>query len=113
MSALLTAGALLGAAGAAARWLDPNLRALSTADDHLVVGLVTPFLALEASALWLPSLLAPMYVTGGLMLAYIPLGKIRHCLFFFASRRFFGRLAGRRGVLPHPPGPAVVTRWAP
>lgn len=113
VSAILAAGALLGAAGAGARWLEPNLRALSTADDHLAVGLVTLFLALEAAALWVPVFLASMYLAAGLMLAYIPLGKIRHCLFFFASRRFFGRLAGRRGVLPHPPGQAAATRWAP
>ena len=35
---------------------------------------------------------------------YVPLGKIRHCLFFFPTRYFFGSYFGRRGVLP--PGAA-------
>jgi hypothetical protein len=36
------------------------------------------------------------------MLVYIPLGKIRHCLYFFFSRTFFGKFFGRRAVFPHP-----------
>jgi hypothetical protein len=32
---------------------------------------------------------------------YIPLGKIRHCVFFFYTRILFGAFFGRRGVLPN------------
>ena len=37
-----------------------------------------------------------------LLLAYAPLGKIRHCLFFFTTRSAFGTFFGRRGT--YPPG---------
>ena len=35
-----------------------------------------------------------------LLLAYAPLGKIRHCLFFFIARGHLGRHYGRRGTFP-------------
>ena len=34
------------------------------------------------------------------MFLYIPLGKIRHCFFFFYTKILFGLFYGRRGVLP-------------
>jgi hypothetical protein len=34
------------------------------------------------------------------LLLYVPLGKIRHCLFFFATRYHTGIYFGRRGTLP-------------
>jgi hypothetical protein len=34
-----------------------------------------------------------------LTLVAIPLTKIRHCLYFFFSRFFFGRFHGRRAAL--------------
>ena len=43
-----------------------------------------------------------MYLTGAVMLIYVPLGKIRHCIYFFFSRRFFGLFVGRRAVIHHP-----------
>jgi hypothetical protein len=94
-------GALLGAAGSVMRLREPHLRALSTADDHLSIWLVTIFLGATAAALWRPRFVAPMYLAAGVMLAYIPFGKIRHCMYFFFAKGAFGRFAGRRGVLPH------------
>jgi len=38
------------------------------------------------------------------MFLYIPVGKIRHCFFFFYSRILFGLFYGRRGVLPQNKG---------
>jgi len=94
-------GALCGAAGGLARWAQPDLKALSTGDDYLAVGLVTAFLATGSVALLVAGWLPVFYVAAALMLVYAPLGKIRHCLYFFFSRRFFGLFAGRRGVI-HP-----------
>ena len=34
------------------------------------------------------------------MILYIPVGKIRHCFFFFYTRILFGLFYGRRDVLP-------------
>jgi hypothetical protein len=38
-------------------------------------------------------------VAMGLFL-YVPLGKIRHCFFFFAARCHMGAHFGRRGTFP-------------
>lgn len=94
-------GALLGLLGLAARLAEPNLRALSTADDYFAVLLVSVFLALGAAALVNLALLPAFFVAGAILLVYAPLGKIRHCIYYAYSRLFFGRYFGRRAVLPH------------
>jgi nitrate reductase gamma subunit len=99
---VLALGAILGAAGSIMRLMEPHLRSVSIPDDHFAVAFVTLFLIVTGLALWNAAFTVPMYVVTALMLAYIPLGKIRHCLYFFVSRVFFGRFVGRRGVLPHP-----------
>ncbi len=98
-AAVIGLGAILGFAGEIMRHAEHNLRALSTPDDHAAVLLVSIFLATASLALlnaaWLPA----MYVASALMLVYAPLGKIRHCIYFFFSRRFFGLFVGRRAVI--------------
>lgn len=102
VAVVLAAGAILGIAGSLMRLIELHLRTVSTPDDHFAVAWVTVFLAVTATALWNAAFAVPMYLVTALMLAYVPLGKIRHCLYFFVSRVFFGRFVGRRGVLPHP-----------
>ena len=99
---VLWAGALLGAAGGIMRLVEHNLRGLSLPDDHFAVWLTTLMMATAALALAIPGMRSMMYLTAGLTLIYLPLGKIRHCLYFFFSRLFFGKFFGRRAVLPHP-----------
>jgi len=101
LAGVISLGALLGAAGGVMRIAERNLRGLSTADDHFAVWIVTVFMALAALAIWNPAMLVPFYMVSAFTLIYLPLGKIRHCLYFFFSRTFFGRFFGRRGVLPH------------
>lgn len=98
---VLGIGALLGVAGSVMRLREPHLRALSTADDHVSIWLVTAFLVAAVLALWQARFAPLLYLSAGAMLAYIPLGKIRHCMYFFFTKGSFGRFAGRRGVLPH------------
>jgi hypothetical protein len=43
-----------------------------------------------------------MYIVAAVTFVYVLLGKIRHCLYFFFSRMFFGKFFGRRAVFPHP-----------
>ncbi len=102
LAAVLVIGSLLGAAGGIMRIVEHNLRRLSVPDDHFAVWLVTLFMACAALAVWNSSYLIPFYLISAVTLVYIPLGKIRHCLYFFFSRYFFGKFFGRRGVLPHP-----------
>lgn len=99
---ILAIGALLGAAGGIMRLAEPNLRGLSIPDDHFAVWLVTVWMAVSALAVWNEALLVTFYVLSAITLAYVPLGKIRHCLYFFFSRTFFGKFFGRRAVFPHP-----------
>lgn len=94
-------GAVLGFAGFAMRFVDHNLKALSTPDDYFAVLMVSLFLT--AAGLWLFGVIpvAVFYVISVLMLVYAPFSKIRHCFYFAYSRLFFGKFFGRRAVLPH------------
>ena len=97
-------GALFGFAGIFMRLAGPNERALSLPDDYFSVFLTSLFIALAFSALLWPVALPPFYVATGLIGAYIPISKIRHCVYFFYSKFFFGMGFGRRGVIGQPKG---------
>jgi nitrate reductase gamma subunit len=94
-------GSLFGLAGFAARFVEPNLKALSTPDDYFAVLLVSLFLGAATAALLDLTLRPALYLVGVVMLVYAPLGKIRHCLYYAYARLFFGKFVGRRAVLPH------------
>ena len=79
-----------------------NLRGLSIPDDHFAVWLVTVWMAASALAVWNEAWMAAYYVLSAITFVYVPLGKIRHCLYFFFSRIFFGKFFGRRAVFPYP-----------
>jgi len=95
-------GAILGFGLLLKRALKPPLRRISSPDDFLSNLLVDLFLLfttlfhsdLIAAPLWL--------LSATLLLLVIPLGKIRHCVFFFYTRTLFGMFFGRRGVFPGP-----------
>ena len=84
------------------RIAEHNLKGLSLPDDHFAVWLTTTFIALAGLALINKMFVIPMYLVSAITFIYIPLGKIRHCLYFFFSRTFFGKFFGRRAVYPHP-----------
>jgi len=99
---VLTVGAVLGAAGGIMRIAEHNLRGLSLPDDHFAVWLTTLFIMAAGLAVVDKAFVIPMYIISTITFVYIPLGKIRHCLYFFFSRIFFGKFFGRRAVFPHP-----------
>jgi hypothetical protein len=99
---ILFLGAFLGAAGGIMRIAEHNLRGLSLPDDHFAVWLTTLFIAVAGLAVVNEAFVIPMYIVSAVTFVYIPLGKIRHCLYFFFSRTFFGKFFGRRAVFPHP-----------
>ncbi len=92
-------GAVMGVAGGVMRIAEHNLRAVSTPDDHTSVWLVSLFLAAMTVALIEPTLTPFMWLTAAVMLLYAPLSKIRHCLFFYMGRLFYGLHIGRRGIV--------------
>jgi hypothetical protein len=82
------------------RILMPKLRRLSQPDDFGANIIVDIFLA-SALAASLDARAVPLLLGYSIFLfLYIPVGKIRHCVFFFYSRFLFGFFFGRRGVLP-------------
>ena len=97
----LTIGAILGAAGGTMRIVEHNLRGLSLPDDHFAVWLTTLFITVAGLAVVNEAFMIPMYLVSAVTFVYVPLGKIRHCLYFFFSRIFFGKFFGRRAVFPH------------
>ncbi len=92
-------GALMGYAGIIMRIAEKNLRTISTPDDFISVFLVSLFLTFTALSVFNEQFLVPMYLTSGITLIYAPLGKIKHCIYFFFSRFFFGLHLGKRGIV--------------
>ena len=93
---------MAGFAGIWMRLAEENLRALSLPDDYFSVFLTSLFTALAFAVLLWPVTLPLFYVVAAAMLIYIPFSKIRHCVYFFYSKFFFGQSFGHRGVIGHP-----------
>ncbi len=93
-------GAVCGLTLLARRLVTAPLRGLSSPDDYIANALVTAFAALALastlSAAALPILLAESMI----LFLYLPLGKIRHCFFFFTTRSAAAAQFGRRGTWP-------------
>ncbi len=116
----LVAGGACGAALFLKRAFSPTLRKLSCPDDYAANAIVTLFVILAAVRAWqalgrqsslasqtvVPSLGLgaptewPFFAVSILMFLYVPVGKIRHCFFFFYSRVLLGIFFGRRSALP-------------
>jgi hypothetical protein len=100
LAGLVTAaGAVFGFAGIVMRLTEEDTRLLSLPDDYFSVFLSSLFVALAFVVLFLPSVFPVFYIVTAILLVYIPLGKIRHCVYFFYSKFFFGLSFGRRGVI--------------
>ena len=94
------AGAVVGLSLLLKRASKPHLRRLSCPDDFFANLFVDLFLALAFLHTLVPAVEPAWLAVAILLLLYIPLGKIRHCFFFFATRLAFGLHFGRRGALP-------------
>lgn len=97
---LTLAGALGGFSLLLKRLLNAQLRGLSCPDDFAANLLCSLFALLALLASFLPALAALWQAEAILLLVYAPLGKIRHCLFFFTTRCQLGAFFGRRGTFP-------------
>jgi len=97
-------GAVFGFAGIFMRLSGANERMLSLPDDYFSVFLTSLFITLAFATLLWPAVLPTFYVVTGVMGAYIPFSKIRHCMYFFYSKFFFGMSFGLRGVIGQPKG---------
>jgi hypothetical protein len=99
----LAIGAAAGFALLIKRAAKPHLRRLSCPDDFFANLFVDLFLLLALLHTFYPALEPLLLFAAILLFFYIPLGKIRHCFFFFYTRILFGVFFGRRGVFPQPP----------
>lgn len=105
LAMLVTAvGAVSGFAGLVMRLTEDNTRVFSLLDDYFSVFLSSLFVALSFLTLLVPSALPVFYIVTAVMLVYIPFSKMRHCVYFFYSKFFFGLGFGRRGVIGQPGG---------
>ena len=101
LARLLTLGGALGGFSLLGkRILKPQLRGLSCPDDFVSNLLSSLFVALAFAHTFSPSLEGVWMGEAVLLLLYAPLGKIRHCLFFFTTRYHLGAFFGRRGTFP-------------
>ncbi len=80
----------------------PYMRFISCIDDYVANVLVELLLLSALLATFHLAWCRVMMIVTIVLLLYIPMGKIRHCVFFFYSRILFGKFFGRRGTLPHP-----------
>ena len=99
IAAILEIGAILGLAGFWIRWREPALRQLSTPDDYASLALATLFLACGGVTAALVEFLPVFWIISGITLAYTPFSKLRHFVYFFYARIYFGLVFGHRGLL--------------
>lgn len=101
LARLLTlAGAIGGFSLLGKRAVKAELRGLSCPDDYISNLLCSLFIALALGWTFDPSLAGIWMGEASLLLLYLPLGKIRHCCFFFTTRYHLGAFFGRRGTFP-------------
>ena len=96
---LLVAG-VCGAGMLGKRIFNKGLRALSLPDDYISNGLVTLFLLASSVLFWGKMPVALYFILSALLLFWLPIGKTRHLLYFFAARFHLGFFYGRRGAWP-------------
>lgn len=78
----------------------PIMRKISCPDDFTANIIVDLFLIFAFVHTYLVRATPLFFLVAIVMFLYIPVGKIRHCIFFFYTRILFGLFYGRRGVLP-------------
>jgi hypothetical protein len=77
-----------------------DLRSLSNPDDYISNFLVNTFQILTFLVI-LDIRFLPLYFTGtGLLLLYVPVGKLKHTVYFFAARYHLGIFYGWRNIWP-------------
>jgi nitrate reductase gamma subunit len=82
------------------RIVKQELRALSNPDDYISNLLVTAFQFFTGLVLFKLDFLPIFLVFTSLLLLYLPLGKLKHAIYFFAARYHLGYFFGWRGVWP-------------
>lgn len=83
------------------RMMKRLMRQLSNPDDYLSNILVTGFQLITLLYVILgDNMMLPYYLVTTILLLYIPLGKLKHLVYFFAARYHLGWFYGSRNVWP-------------
>ncbi len=87
------------------RLVSKDLKVLSMPDDFISTGLVTLFLLMTTLYLCFSNccdFITILYYIGSILLfLYLPLGKLRHVVYYFAARYHLGFFYGWRNVWPN------------
>ncbi len=99
-SILLTISAICGLSILIKRIIISKLRNLSNPDDYISNILVTVFHILLAITILNNQILPVLLIYSTVLFLYLPIGKLRHTIYFFTSRIHLGFFYGWRGVWP-------------
>jgi hypothetical protein len=77
-----------------------KLKSLSNPDDYISNLLVTAFQIFTLIVLVSEAFTPFYFLCAGLLFLYLPLGKLKHSLYFFAARYHLGFFYGWRGIWP-------------
>lgn len=97
---VMTIALLAGLFLCARRIGSKDLRAMSVPDDYLAIFATCGLLAFACFAPAGSGGEMAFLIYAGLLLVYLPLGKLRHAVFFFIARGDYGRRLGYRGIYP-------------
>jgi hypothetical protein len=100
MRIAMVVGVISGAALLLKRILLPQMRVLSCPDDFAANIIVNIFVLAALFHTFYPGITHLFFLAAVIMFLYMPLGKIRHCFFFFYIRILFGMFYGRRDIFP-------------
>ena len=85
------------------RLVNRNLRNLTNPDDYLSNGLTTLFQIATTLYLLMPTCSCAVntyYIMAAILFLYMPVGKLKHVLYFFSARYHLGFFYGWRNVWP-------------
>ncbi len=77
-----------------------QLRSLSNPDDYISNILVTLIQLMTAVVLYIPQSASYYFILISIFFLYLPIGKLKHVVYFFAARYHLGFFYGWRGVWP-------------
>ena len=100
---LLAVSALCGYILLVRRACSTDLKPLSNPDDYISNALVSTFQLMTMLYLLMPSVSAIVtlyYLSAIVLFLYMPLGKLRHSVFYFSARYHLGFFYGWRNVWP-------------
>ncbi len=82
------------------RIIKKELLSLSNLDDFISNILVTSFQFATAFVLWMESGFMTYFIITTALLLYLPMGKLKHTIYFFAARYHLGFFFGWRNIWP-------------